>query len=226
MNSGLIESVFAGVRLRTNVTKRMRRRDSALYLVFKITRRLELGWRPLDGGLTLMTLLLRGARFVDGIYIPCEREISQNPRAAVPAAGHRLALAELAADDAAQAGDRPRLRGTHRGGDGSSGRGRCRLQAPPGARRQPCGRLPALSAHSLVAAGLRRVPDEKLAALWEYPTSPLYSEPEPPSTSLWRPVAVPNAVTSDHFASLRRHWSDVQIVEMLAAVCLYGFLYR
>jgi hypothetical protein len=31
----------------------MRRRDSALDLVFKITRRLELGWRPLKGGLAL-----------------------------------------------------------------------------------------------------------------------------------------------------------------------------
>jgi putative transposase len=70
--SNPVESVFAGVRLRTNVSKRMRRRDSALYLVFKITQRLELGWRPLNGGLTLMTLLLRGARFVDGIYIPAD----------------------------------------------------------------------------------------------------------------------------------------------------------
>lgn len=52
----------------------MRRRDSALYLVLKITQRLELGWRPLNGGLTLMTLLLRGARFVDGIYVLTEAE--------------------------------------------------------------------------------------------------------------------------------------------------------
>jgi hypothetical protein len=36
----------------------MRRRDSALYLVFKITQRLEARWRPINGGLTLMTLLL------------------------------------------------------------------------------------------------------------------------------------------------------------------------
>jgi putative transposase len=70
--SNPVESVFAGVRLRTNVSKRMRPRDSALYLVFKITQRLELGWRPLNGGLTLMTLLLRGARFIDGIYIPAD----------------------------------------------------------------------------------------------------------------------------------------------------------
>jgi hypothetical protein len=57
----------------------MRRRDSALYLVFKITQRLELGWRPLDRGLTIMTLLLRGARFVDGIYIPADVSQSREP---------------------------------------------------------------------------------------------------------------------------------------------------
>lgn len=33
--SNPIESLFAGVRLRTNVAKRMRRRENALYLVFK-----------------------------------------------------------------------------------------------------------------------------------------------------------------------------------------------
>ena len=43
------------------MSKRMRHRDSALYLVFKITQRLELGWRPLNGGLTLMTLLAEAA---------------------------------------------------------------------------------------------------------------------------------------------------------------------
>jgi hypothetical protein len=63
----LIESVFAGVRLRTNVTKRMRRRENALYLVFKIAERLEKSWRPLNGGLTIMTLLLAGHRFIDGV---------------------------------------------------------------------------------------------------------------------------------------------------------------
>jgi hypothetical protein len=36
----------------------------------------------------------------------------------------------------------------------------------------------------------------------------------------------PNAVIADHFARLRQHWTDDQIVEMLAAVCLYGFLNR
>jgi len=76
--SNPIESLFAGVRLRTDVAKRMRRRENALYLVFKVAQRLEHSWRPLNGGLTVMTLLLGGARFVDGVYVP--------PSAQIPAA--------------------------------------------------------------------------------------------------------------------------------------------
>jgi putative transposase len=43
--SNAIESVFAGVRLRTNVAKRARVRENALYLVFKIVERLGQHWR-------------------------------------------------------------------------------------------------------------------------------------------------------------------------------------
>ncbi len=74
--SNPIESVFAGVRLRTDVAKRMRRRENALYLVFKVAQRLEHSWRPLNGGLTVMTLLLGGARFVDGVYVPQSAQVS------------------------------------------------------------------------------------------------------------------------------------------------------
>ena len=65
--SNAIESVFAGVRLRTNVAKRMGNRENALYLVFKLVERLERNWRALNGGRTVMTLLLEGRRFIDGI---------------------------------------------------------------------------------------------------------------------------------------------------------------
>jgi uncharacterized peroxidase-related enzyme len=82
-------------------------------------------------------------------------------------------------------------------------------------------------AHSLVAAGLRGVPEVKLAALWDYPTSPLFDDGERAALDFALAAgAMPNAVTSEHFARLRRHWTDGQIVEMLAAVCLYGFLNR
>ena len=62
-----LESVFSGVRLRTDAAKRMRRRDNALYLVFKIVERLSRNWRSLNGGANLMTLVLGGCVFKDGI---------------------------------------------------------------------------------------------------------------------------------------------------------------
>ena len=67
--SNPIESVFAGVRLRTNVAKRARVRENALYLVFKIVERLGGHWRTLNGGATLMTLVLAGERFTDGSLV-------------------------------------------------------------------------------------------------------------------------------------------------------------
>ena len=53
-----VESIFAGVRLRTNAAKRMRNREAALYLVFKVVERLSQNWRGLNGGQNLMALVL------------------------------------------------------------------------------------------------------------------------------------------------------------------------
>jgi transposase-like protein len=67
--SNPIESVFAGVRLRTTVAKRARVRENALYLVFKIVERLATHWRVLNGGATVMALVIAGERFVDGVLV-------------------------------------------------------------------------------------------------------------------------------------------------------------
>jgi transposase-like protein len=67
--SNAIESVFSGVRLRTNVAKRARLRENALYLVFKIVERLGQHWRVLNGGATVMGLVVAGERFVDGVLV-------------------------------------------------------------------------------------------------------------------------------------------------------------
>ena len=48
--SNPVESIFAGVRLRTNAAKRMRTREAALYLVSKVVERLSENWRALNGG--------------------------------------------------------------------------------------------------------------------------------------------------------------------------------
>jgi transposase-like protein len=68
--SNPIESIFSGVRLRTDAAKRLRQREAALYLVFKIVERLSRNWRTLNGGATLMTLLLEGCVFKDGVLQP------------------------------------------------------------------------------------------------------------------------------------------------------------
>ncbi|CAN5487727.1 IS256 family transposase [soil metagenome] len=80
--SNVVESVFAGVRLRTTVAKRARVRENALYLVFKIVERLAGSWRTLNGGATIMTLLLAGAVFRDGVLIEHPARRAEVPMAA------------------------------------------------------------------------------------------------------------------------------------------------
>jgi len=71
------------------------------------------------------------------------------------------------------------------------------------------------------------IEDKKLAAVWEYQTSPLYSAAE--RTTLDFAIAaasVPNTVTDDMFAELRKHWTEEQIVEIVGVISLFGFLNR
>ena len=71
------------------------------------------------------------------------------------------------------------------------------------------------------------VPDEKIQALWSYQTSPLFSEPERAALDLAFAAGVaPNAVEPENFAELRKHYSNDQIIELLAVVAISGFLNR
>lgn len=82
-------------------------------------------------------------------------------------------------------------------------------------------------AHSLVAAGISGLPEAKLEDLWSYQTSEHYTEAERAALDFALAAgAVPNEVDEALMARLKEHWSDEQIVELLAAVCLYGFLNR
>lgn len=82
-------------------------------------------------------------------------------------------------------------------------------------------------AHSLVAAEIHGIGRDKLAAIWDYHSSPHYSEAERAALDFALAAgSVPNAVDSKIMARMREHWSEDQIVEILGAVCLYGFLNR
>ena len=82
-------------------------------------------------------------------------------------------------------------------------------------------------AHSLVAAKIHDISQQKLDAIWDYQTSPLYTDAERVALDFALAAgSVPNAVDAELFARMRQHWSEDQIVQILGAVCLYGFLNR
>jgi uncharacterized peroxidase-related enzyme len=82
-------------------------------------------------------------------------------------------------------------------------------------------------AHEAVDAKLRGVDEEKISAIWDFERSPLFTEAERAALRFARDASlVPNLVTPQHFAELRRYWDDGQIVEILAVVGLFGFLNR
>lgn len=82
-------------------------------------------------------------------------------------------------------------------------------------------------AHTAGGALHLGVPEDKVAAVWEYRTSPLYSEAERVALDVaLAAAAVPNDVTDAMFAELRGHWSDDQIVEIVGVIAFFGFMNR
>jgi len=82
-------------------------------------------------------------------------------------------------------------------------------------------------AHTLLGAKNFGISEEKLAAIWNYDTSSLYTVKERLALDFARAAASqPNAVTDEMFVQLQQHWSNDQIVEILGVVALFGFLNR
>lgn len=82
-------------------------------------------------------------------------------------------------------------------------------------------------AHSLIAAEIHGVSHEKVQAIWDYKTSELYTEGERVALDYALAAgSVPNAVDQALVTKMKQHWSESQIVEILGAICLYGFLNR
>ncbi len=69
--------------------------------------------------------------------------------------------------------------------------------------------------------------DEKIAAVWDFESSDLFSEPERAALRVaMKAGQVPNGVTAEDFAELKQHFDEGQIVEIIAAVSLFGYLNR
>jgi len=82
-------------------------------------------------------------------------------------------------------------------------------------------------AHTAHTSHRNGVDAEKLEAAFEYETSPLFSDRERAALRVAQLGAlVPNAVEDEHFAALRRHFDEQEIVEIVAVIALFGFLNR
>lgn len=77
------------------------------------------------------------------------------------------------------------------------------------------------------AASMDGVEPEKIAAAFEYERSPLFSEAERAALSVAQGAGqAPNAVSDNDFSELKKHFDEDQIVEIVAVICLFGWLNR
>ena len=71
------------------------------------------------------------------------------------------------------------------------------------------------------------IKDEKLAAVWDYRTSPLYTPAERVALEFAIAAASqPNDVTDELFERMKQHWSEGEIVEIAALIAYFGFMNR
>ena len=82
-------------------------------------------------------------------------------------------------------------------------------------------------AHTASNASRTQVDDAKIDAIWEYESSPLFSDAERAALRFAQCAAtVPNGATDAEFAEMRKFYSEEEIVEILYVVCYFGFLIR
>ena len=82
-------------------------------------------------------------------------------------------------------------------------------------------------AHTAAHAAHLGVDDEKIEHVWEFETSDLFTDAERAALRVARDAAqVPNAVTDAQFATLGEHFTERQIVQLVATISLFGYLNR
>lgn len=82
-------------------------------------------------------------------------------------------------------------------------------------------------AHLALGSSRFGAADEKIQAVWEFRSSPLFTPAERAALEFAHAASsVPNAVTPEIENELKKYWDDDAIVEILAEVALMGFLNR
>ena len=82
-------------------------------------------------------------------------------------------------------------------------------------------------AHTAISAERFGVSDEKVAAVFEFETSELFSDAERTALRLARDAGIsPSVATPAHFEELKQHFTDEQVIELVSSISLFGFLNR
>jgi uncharacterized peroxidase-related enzyme len=82
-------------------------------------------------------------------------------------------------------------------------------------------------AHTSTHAAHAGVDPQKIEHAFEFETHPIFSEAERAALRLARDAAlVPNEIEAGHFETLRAHFDEPQIVELVSVCALFGFLNR
>jgi len=82
-------------------------------------------------------------------------------------------------------------------------------------------------AHTANSAQKNNVSAEKIKAVFEFESSALFSDQEKAALRVAVHAGmVPNAVEAVHMSELSKHFSDKQVIEVVAVISLFGFLNR
>lgn len=82
-------------------------------------------------------------------------------------------------------------------------------------------------AHTSGTLDRQGVPAEKIEAILNYASSPLYSPAERAALDLaFAAGTTPNTSSPEHFAELRRHFDEDQILDIVTVIAYFGFLNR
>ncbi|MEP3208177.1 MAG: carboxymuconolactone decarboxylase family protein [Maribacter sp.] len=83
------------------------------------------------------------------------------------------------------------------------------------------------SAHTAFSAKKSGISEEKMKSLWNFQTSPLFSDKERSALNIaLKSGMVPNQVSDSDFEDLKTHFCDAAIVEIMGVISLFGFLNR
>ncbi|MES2940611.1 MAG: carboxymuconolactone decarboxylase family protein [Pseudomonadota bacterium] len=81
--------------------------------------------------------------------------------------------------------------------------------------------------HMANLSSIYQASDEKVAALWNFEDSPLFTPAERAAIRLaLKAGRQPNEASQGDFDELKKHYDDGQIVEIVASIALFGYLNR